>query len=171
MGIKQRGIRILTAILLSFLLLTTACAKATPDRFTAVQQESTRKGSGLAVAKDATQGSKFNQFFPTGSDGYKRVFTQEKKGFAEANLKKDGKVLAQLAISDTTSTPAAAAKFDKSTEKIAGYPSLEIGTTQTAILVSNKYQVKVISKDPTFQSGDRADWIQKFNLDGLASLK
>jgi hypothetical protein len=125
----------------------------------------------MAVAKNATQGAKFNKFFPTSGDGYKRVFTQEKKGFSEAVLKKDGKVIAQLAISDTTSSPSAAAKFDQSTEKIAGYPSVQIGTKQTAILVNQKYQVKVISKDPLFQASDRSDWIQKFNLDGLASLK
>jgi len=169
--IRYRGRQVLAAIVLSFLLLITACSSKEPDRFSQVQHESTQRNSGMAVAKNATQGAKFNQFFPTGGDGYKRVFTQEKKGFSEAVLKKDGKVIAQLAISDTTSTPSAAAKFDQSTEKIAGYPSVQVGKKQTAILVNQKYQVKVISKDPLFQASDRSDWIQKFNLDGLASLK
>jgi len=35
----------------------------------------------------------------------------------------------------------------------------------------NKYQVKVISKSPSFTASDRAAWIEKFNLDGLATLK
>lgn len=165
-----RGRKILAAVLISVLLLTYACAPKTPGRFDQAQQESTRQKSGQAVAKNATQGSKFNAFFPAGGDGYQRVYTQEKKSFSEANLKKGGKVLAQLAISDTTSTPNAAAKFSKSTKKVAGYPAVAVGNTQTAILVG-KYQVKVISKDPTFTPKDREAWIEKFNLDGLAKLK
>jgi hypothetical protein len=169
--IRTRGRKVLAGLLLSLLLLTTtACTPKAPSQFDQVQQQSTKKSSGLAVAKNATQGAKLNKFFPSGGDGYDRVYTQEKKGFSEANLKKAGKVVAQLAISDTTSTPSAAAKFDKSTKKIAGYPSVEMGSTQTSVLVS-KFQVKVISKDPKFKSSDRADWIQKFDLAGLANLK
>ncbi|BAY60741.1 hypothetical protein NIES22_08010 [Calothrix brevissima NIES-22] len=165
-----RGRRILAAVLLSVLLLTTACSSKTPGRFDQVQQESSRQKSGQAVAKDATQGSKLNKFFPDGGDGYQRVYTQEKKGFSEANLKKGGKVLAQLSISDTTSIPGAAAKFSNSTKKVGGYPSVQLGNTQTSVLVG-KYQVKVLSKDPGFTSADRETWIEKFNLDGLAKLK
>jgi hypothetical protein len=168
--IFRRGHRILVALLLSVLLLTTACAPKTPGQFDQVQKESTQKKSGLAVAKNATQGSEFNKLFPEGEDGYQRVFTQEKKGFAEANLKKGGKVVAQLAVSDTTSTPSAAAKYSSSTKKIEGYPAVTLGNTQTSILVG-KYQVKVISKDPSFSASDREDWIEKFNLSGLAQLK
>jgi hypothetical protein len=169
--LKLRGRQILAAILLTFVLLITACSPKAPDRFDQVQHESTQKSSGLAVAKTATQGAKFNKFFPKSEDGFQRVFTQEKKGFVEAVLKKDGKVIAQMAVSDTISTPEAAAKFNQSTQQIAGYPAVEVGKKQTAILVNQKYQVKVISKDPLFSSSDRSNWIQKFNLDGLASLK
>lgn len=165
-----RGRRILAAVLLSVLLLTTACSPKTPGRFDQVQQESSRQKSGQAVAKDATQGSKLNQFFPAGGDGYQRVYTQEKKGFSAANLKKDGKVLAELSISDTTSIPGAAAKFANSTKQVGGYPSVKLGNTQTSVLVG-KYQVKVLSKSPTFTAADREAWIEKFNLDGLAKLK
>jgi len=161
--------RILAALLLSVFLLTTACTAAPPSRFDQAQQESSRQRSGQAVAKDATQGSEFNKFFPAPGGGYDRVYTQEKKGFAEANLKRDGKVLAQLAVSDTTSTPGAAAKFSNSTRQIAGYPAVQIGNSQTAVLVG-KYQVKVLSKDPTFTAADREAWIKKFNLAGLAKL-
>jgi hypothetical protein len=73
-------------------------------------------------------------------------------------------------ISDTSSTPGTASKFANSTKKIGGYPAVEMGKTQTSVLV-NKYQVKVISKSPTFTASDRAAWIEKFNLSGLASLK
>ncbi|MGM3306402.1 hypothetical protein ACSQ6I_10530 [Anabaena sp. WFMT] len=165
-----RGRRILASLLLSVLLLTTACSTKAPTRFDQVQQESTKQKSGQAVVKNATQGSKLNTFFPKGGDGYDRVYTQEKKGFSEANLKKDGKVVAQLAISDTSSTPATASKYANSTKKIDGYPAVEQGKTQTSVLVG-KYQVKVISKDPLFTASDRSEWIEKFNLDGLAKLK
>jgi hypothetical protein len=163
----SRGRKIIAALLLSVLLLTTACSTKAPSRFDQVQQESTRKKSGQAVAKNATEGGKLNKFFPVAGDGYKRVYTQEKKGFSEANLKKDGKTVAQLAVSDTTSLPDAAAKFSNSTKKIGGYPAVTVGKTQTSVL-AGKFQVKVISKDPTFTESDRAAWIEKFNLDGLA---
>jgi hypothetical protein len=162
--------RVLAALLLSLVLLTTACQSKAPSQFDTAQKESSRQRSGQAVDKKATQGSEFNKFFPAAGDGYQRVYTQEKKGFAEANLKKGGKVLAQLAISDTTSTPTAAAAYSSSTKKIGGYPAKTVGSTQTGVLVG-KYQVKVISKDPTFTASDRETWLQKFNLAGLSKLK
>ncbi|MEB3148620.1 MAG: hypothetical protein ACKO9I_11080 [Sphaerospermopsis kisseleviana] len=168
--ILSRSRRILASLLLCVLLLTTACAEKAPNRFDQAQQESTKQKSGQAVVKNATQGSKLNAFFPESDDDYDRVYTQEKKGFSEANLKKDGKVVAQLAISDTTSTPTVASKYANSTKKIEGYPAVETGKTQTSVLVG-KYQVKVISKDPLFNASDREDWIEKFDLDGLAKLK
>ncbi|MBN3896032.1 MAG: hypothetical protein HWQ41_12415 [Nostoc sp. NOS(2021)] len=170
--ILHRGHRVVAALLLSVVLLTTACTQTpkAPGRFDQVQKESTQQRKGQAVTKTATQGSEFNKLFPDGGDGYQRVYTQEKKGFAEAKLKKGGKEVALLSISDTTSTPDAAAKFSKSTKKIGGYPAVEVGKTQTAILVG-KYQVKVLSRDPSFKASDRADWIEKFNLNRLANLK
>lgn len=168
--IFPRGRRIFAAVLVSVLLLTTACTPKTAGRFDQVQQESSRQKSGQAVAKNATQGSQFNKFFPAAEDGYERVYTQEKKGFAEAKLKKNGKEVAVLSISDTSSTPGAAAKFSNSTQTIAGYPAVKVGNTQTAILVG-KYQVKVLSRSPSFSASDRADWIEKFNLRGLEKLK
>ncbi len=168
--ILHRGRRVVAALLLSVILLTTSCSPKTPGRFDQAQQDSTKQKSGQAVAKTATQGGEFNKFFPGDSNGYQRVYTQEKKGFAEAKLKKGGKDIAMLSVSDTTSVPATAAKFSKSTKKIGGYPAVEIGNTQTAILVG-KYQVKVLSRDPSFTASDRAAWLEKFNLNGLAKLK
>ena len=163
--------RILATLLLSMLLLVTACATQAPSRFDQVQQESSQQRSGQAVAKDATQGSSFNKFFPSASNGFERVYTQEKKGFAEAKLKKSGKDVAMLSISDTSSTPSAAAKYQNTTKKIGGYPAVEIGNTQTGVLVSDRYQVKVISRDPSFTVSDREAWVEKFNLNGLAQLQ
>ncbi|MDZ7955724.1 hypothetical protein [Nostoc sp. DedQUE09] len=168
--ILHRGHRVVAALLLSVVLLTTACSPKTPGRFDQAQKESTQQRKGLAVAKTATQGSEFNKFFPKASDGYQGVYTQEKKGFANLKLKKGGKEVALLSISDTTSTPDAAAKFSKSTKKIGGYPAVEVGKTQTAILVG-KYQVKALSRDQSFKASDREDWLEKFNLNGLARLK
>jgi len=165
----------LAPLLLSVLLLITGCVPKAPSQFSQAQQESTQKGAQPAVAKDATQGSSFNKFFPKPGNGYERVYTQEKKGFAEAKLKKDGKDVAMLAISDTTSDltagVSATKKFEKSTEKIAGFPTVEVGKTQTAILVGDRYQVKVLSRDPSFTQEDRQAWAQKFDLAGLARLK
>ncbi|NMG09984.1 hypothetical protein [Brasilonema sp. UFV-L1] len=165
--------RILASLLLSLLLLTTACAPKTPGRFDQAQQESSQQRSGQAVAKDSTQGSEFNKFFPTPEAGYQRVYTQEKKGFAEAKLKKDGKDLAVLSVNDTQGVKGAtnpAAKFKNSTKTIAGYPAVSQGSTGTAILVGDRYQVKVQSRDPSFTEADREAWLQKFNLSGLTRL-
>ncbi|MBE9192769.1 hypothetical protein IQ230_20920 [Gloeocapsopsis crepidinum LEGE 06123] len=163
--------RVLAAFLLSILLFVTACQAQSPSRFDEVQANSSQQKSGQAVAKDATQGGSFNQFFPTASRGYERVYTQEKKGFAEAKLKKDGKDVALMAISDTRSLPTAAAKFKNATKEIAGYPALEIGSTQTAVLVADRYQVKVLSRDALFTASDREALLKQFDYQGLAKLQ
>lgn len=166
--------KVLTVLLLCVLLFTTACTPKTPGRFDQAQQQSSQQKSGQAIAKTATQGAEFNKFFPKPQDGYERVYTQEKKGFSEAKLKKAGKDVAVISISDTqgvigTANPAG--KFKTSTKKIAGYPAVSQGSNGTAILVGNRYQLKVQSRDPSFTESDRETWIQKFNLDGLSSLK
>jgi hypothetical protein len=163
--------KILAPVLLSLLLLVTACAKEPPSRFEQAQQESTQQKSGQAVVKDSTQGAEFNKFFPKGGSGYERVYTQEKKGFAEAKLKQGGKDMAMLSISDTKNNPSALAKYQNSTQTIGGYPATTLGSTQTSVLVSNRYQVKVSSRNPSFTASDREAWIQKFDLNGLARLK
>lgn len=159
------------ALVLCTTLVIAGCQTKAPSQFDQVQKDSTARNAMPAVAKDATKGGEFNKFFPKGQDGYERVYTQEKKGFAEAKLKKDGKELAMLAVTDTKSLPAAAAKFANSKARISGYPSVETGTTQTSVLVSDRYQVKVISKALTFDKEDRTEWIQKFDLAGLSKLK
>ncbi len=161
----------LAAFLLVTLLLVTSCSKA-PSRFDQAQQEST-KGSQRhqAVSKKAAQGSSFNKFFPASGEGYERVYTQEKKGFVQAKLKKDGKELAVLSISDTISNPQAAEKFKQSTEKIGGYPAVKQGTTATAILVADRFQVKIASRSSSFTESDREQWLEKFDLSGLARMK
>lgn len=164
----QRG---LVAVALCFMLAIAGCQDKAPSQFAQAQKESTARGAAPAVAKDATKGGEFNKFFPKPQEGYERVYTQEKKGFAEAKLKKDGQDQAMLAVSDTKSLPAAAAKFQDAKSSVSGYPSVDLGTTQTSVLVADRYQVKVISKAPDFDKDDRIEWIKKFDLAGLARLK
>ncbi len=152
------------------LLLLTSCSSAPPSRYQAVQQESTQRGATAVVRESATGGS-FNRFFPPEQNGYTRIYTQEKKGFAEAKLKREGKDVAVMAISDTLNTPTAKAKFTNSTDKIAGYPAVSQGATGTAILVADRFQVKVLSRDPSFSSQDRSAWLERFKLSELARLK
>ena len=152
------------------LLLLTSCATQTPSRFEQAQQESSQRGSS-AVVKESESGGSFNKFFPPSGDGYERVYTQEKKGFAEAKLKKDGKDVALLAISDTLNNPDATKKFEKSDQTIKGYPAVSQGKTGTSVLVGNRFQVKVLSRNPAFSESDRQTWLEKFDLGGLSKLK
>lgn len=169
--ISLRWRRMLVPILLSLLLFVSACASKPPSRFEQTQRETTQRGAAPAVVKEATQGASFNKFFPDSVRGYQIVPAQEKKGFAEYKVNKEGKNVAMLSISDTASLPSAAAKYQNSSLTIAGYPAVEQGSTATGILVNGRYQVKVLSRDPSFTKEDRADWLQKFNLKGLAQLK
>jgi hypothetical protein len=161
---------VLSVCLCGLFFFATGCASKPPSPYAQVQQETTQRGAPKAVAKTATQGSQFNKFFPTSANGFERIYAQEKKGFAEAKLNKDGKNVAMLSISDTKSLPSAAQKYASSTAKIAGFPTLEIGTTQTGVLVGDRYQVKVLSRDPAFTKVERQSWIQKFDLNGLSKL-
>ena len=161
--------KILLSVLLGTLLLVTSCGEQPTSRFDEAQQASTTKGSSAVVA-ESQAGSSFNRFFPTGNNEYQRVYTQEKKGFAEAKLKKDGKEVAVLAISDTLNNPSAVKKFEQSTETIGGYPAVKQGSTGTAILVGDRFQVQVLSRDDSFTEADRKTWLSKFNLNGLSQL-
>lgn len=164
----QKGLIPLSLILL---LSISACGPKTPSRFDGAQKESTGQNAKKSVVKESAEGSSFNKYLPKADSGYSVTFAQEKKGFAEAKLKKGGKEVAVLSISDTVNEPAAAKKYDKSSRQIAGYPAVDIGKNGTAILVKKHYQVKVASKDKSFAKTDREAWIEKFDLQGLESLK
>lgn len=162
--------RVFVPVLLSLLLLVSACrSPVEPSRFSQTQQETTQRNAPAAVAAEAQSGGQFNRFFPRSVEGYEIVPAQEKQGFAEYKVNQNGTNVAMLAISDTTGTPAAA-KFEGTTLTIAGYPAVEQGQNATAILVSDRYQVKVLSRDPSFSKDDRAEWLSKFDLAGLADL-
>lgn len=161
----------IAALLLSTLLLVAGCSRPDTSPYAQTQQETTERGAAPAVSREAEQGSSFNKFFPSSGQGYEVVFSQEKKGFAEAKLKQSGQDVAMLSISDTISLPQAAQKYAASTEKLAGFPVLEIGSTQTGVLVGDRYQVKVQSRSPDFTKEQRRAWLQKFNLTALSQLK
>ena len=158
------------SLVLSLCFLVNACTASPPSRYEQIQKETTQRGAPTAVVKEAQPGSSFNKFFPKGVPGYNLVPTQEKKGFAEYKVNRDGRSVAMLSISDTVSVPSAAAKYEQSTLTIAGYPAVEQGATGTGILVNGRYQVKVLSRDSSFTKEDRAAWLQKFDLKGLAQL-
>ena len=162
--------KILLTCLLGMILWITACTAAPPSRFDQAQKDSTSRGA-TSVVKESEAGGSFNRYFPEAGSGYQKVYSQEKKGFAEAKLKQGGKEVAMMAISDTLNNPSAANKFKNSTETIAGYPAVSQGKTGTAILVGNRFQVKVLSRDPSFTESDREAWLSKFDLNGLSRLK
>jgi hypothetical protein len=162
--------KFLVALFLTSCLLLTSCAQQTTSRFDAAQQESSSKGATAVVDKSQSGGS-FNRYFPSSSDGYERVYSQEKQGFAQAKLKKDGKEVAVLAISDVLNNPSTVDKFKSSSSQIQGYPAVAQGSTSTAILVGDRYQVKISSRDTTFTQSDREKWLSKFDLSGLSRLK
>ncbi len=153
-------------------LLVTSCAAASPpSQFSQTQQDTTERNAPAAVAKAAEQGSSFNTFFPKTVTGFEIVAAQEKKGFAEYKVNKAGENVAVLSINDTTSNPVAAEKYKSSTRQISGFPALDIGSNGTGLLVSDRFQVKVQSRNATFAKDDREAWLSKFDLKGLSKLK
>ena len=160
----------LVALILTSCLFFTSCSQQAPSRFDDAQQQSTSKGA-TAVVDSSQSGGTFNRYFPDSNSEYDRVYSQEKKGFAQAKLKKDGQEIAILSISDTSNNPSAASKFADSSQQISGYPAISQGNSGTAVLVADRYQVKIRSKDDSFTASDREKWLGKFDLRGLAKLK
>lgn len=115
-------------------------------------------------------GSALNKIFPPTGGGYSVTYTQEKKGFAQAEVLRNGKKQAILSISDTLTNPEAKAKFASARGSIGGYPAAPVGNQGTAILVGDRFQVQVRSQSPDLGAADREAWIQKFNLDALKRL-
>jgi hypothetical protein len=109
-----------------------------------------------------------SKFFPKdGDDGYKRVLSGEKEGYAEAKLSKDGKEVAILTITDAERLVYAKAKFEGATEKLGDLPVVVTGDTQTSVLVRGRFQVKVQSS--VLGPGARKAILAKFDLAGLGA--
>ncbi|MFO8238092.1 MAG: hypothetical protein R6U00_07565, partial [Prochlorococcaceae cyanobacterium] len=98
-------------------------------------------------------------------------YTQEKRGFSEARLKQGDSTLALLAISDTTTAPEAREKFSASSERIQGWPLVEQGPQASALLVAERFQVKVIGQGTGLDPAQRHELLDAFDLKGLAALQ
>ncbi len=123
-----------------------------------------------AASKEAIKGGEFNKFLPKTSEGFTLVYTQEKDGFAQAKLKKDGAEMATLSVTDTTNNPEAAVKYQKSNEQLSTYPLVAIGSQGTGVLIAGRFQVQIRSMADEFTENDRKAWLKKFDLNGLAGL-
>lgn len=165
----KRFPKLLIAFTLALSLFVSACTGTTSAPPQGNQSVSS-PAQPVATQKPVSGGS-FNKFFPKSEDEYKVVFAQEKTGFAEAKLNENGENIAMLSINDVANTPSAATKYKISSKTIEGFPAVTQGTTATAILVANRYQVKVQSRSDSFDADDREEWIGKFDLQGLSKLK
>jgi hypothetical protein len=126
---------------------------------------------GDVPSSQVVNGTAFNRLFPEPDEGDQLVFTQEKRGFSEARLKHGGQVKALLAISDVTTAPEARKKFETSQSSLQGWPLVEQGAQATALLVADRFQIKVIGQGDGLEAEQRQDLIGRFNLRGLAALK
>jgi hypothetical protein len=119
---------------------------------------------------EVVNGTAFNRLFPAPGPGEQLVFTQEKRGFSEAKLKQGDQTTALLAISDTITTPMAREKFAASTERLQGWPLAEQGGQASALLVADRFQVKVIGQGAGLDTQQRHDLLEAFQLQKLAAL-
>lgn len=115
-------------------------------------------------------GSAFNRLFPPPGPGEQLIFTQEKRGFSEARLKQGAQTVALLAISDTVTAPQARDKFAASRERLQGWPLAEQGDQASALLVADRFQVKVIGQGVGLDLQQRHDLLAAFQLRSLAAL-
>ncbi len=153
-------------------VVTTLLMIACGGVMTTSPYDDANKNKGPSTSKEALEGKEFNKFFPKASAPFDMVAKQDKKGVSLYELKKDGKVVAELSITDTVSTPETRDKYKTSTEKIGNYPAAPDGSLGTAVLVADRFQVKVrtLPRRRCFSKEDREEWLKKFDLDGLAKL-
>ena len=152
-----------------FTLLICGCFEQKADRWAEAQKETTKNPH--AVSKEAVAGSEFNRFFPQVEAPWDIVFKQEKTGFAQASLQKDGREVAVLSVSDTLNNPEAVEKFKESKQSLSGMPMAEVGEQGTALLVNDRFQVQVRSMDALIGPKEREEWLTKFNLQAIGRIQ
>jgi hypothetical protein len=140
-----------------------------PTRWDEVQ-EATQGRQAPAVSEESVEGGDLNRFFPKVESPFDIVFKQEKQGFAQASLQKDGQELAVFSISDTTNNPSAKEKYAESDQMLDGHPMAAAGSKGTSLLVNDRYQVQARSMDPSFGEPERIEWLQKFDLRSMSNL-
>lgn len=175
MYLQKFRISVVILVLSSVFLFSCGGKKNTTETTTPNTTTTTIDNSSTAVEEtpkeEEVEGGALNKFFPKEQEGYKVVYNQEKDGFAEASLEKDGKEVATLAISDLSTNMDTKSKYAESTMQIASYPALTKGSKGTTILVGDRYQVSIRSKEDSFDENMRKAWFEKFDLAGLANLK
>jgi hypothetical protein len=119
---------------------------------------------------EVINGTAFNRLFPEAGPGEQLIFTQEKRGFSEAKLKQGDQTKALLAISDTITAPEARDKFASTRERLQGWPLAEQGGQASALLVADRFQVKVIGQGVGLDGQQRHDLLGAFRLQELAAL-
>ena len=131
------------------------------------EKEAAKTATGIALPKNPMKGQELKGFFPKNTGDYTLAFTQEKPGFALAELReKSGEQVAALSISDLATNPGALAKFAGATAKVKGFPLVASADASTAILVGNQFEVQVRSQKAT--EDDRRLLLEEFDLEGLA---
>jgi hypothetical protein len=120
---------------------------------------------------EVVNGTSFNRLFPAPEAGEQLVFTQEKRGFSQARLRQAGEVKALLSISDVITNPSARTKFEASRERLGGWPLVEQGPQASALLVADRFQVKVIGQGSGLDAQQRHELLEGFDLSGLAALR
>jgi hypothetical protein len=166
--VKHDGARRSLALLWAALaLVALGCARREPTRWDQAEQAS--RANPTAVSREAVSGGSLNRYFPKTEAPFDLVYKQEKTGFVQASLQRQGKPVATLSISDTTSNPSAAQKYRGSGRSVAGYPAAAIGSQGTGILVAERFQVQVRSTDASFTESDRETWLGRFDLSRLSA--
>lgn len=116
-------------------------------------------------------GTAFNRLFPSPEAGEQLVFTQEKRGFSQARLLQGDQLKALLSISDVLTAPEAREKFAAAGERLQGWPLVEQGPQASALLVADRFQVKVIGQGDGLDEDSRHELLGAFDLGGLAALR
>lgn len=161
---------LISSLVVGLALSSVACCKSEKpeSRWEKAAQSAENKKKDDLPAPPVAAGGDVNKFFPKDGDGYTRTFTQEKQGFAEAKISKDGKEVATASINDTNATPDAKTKFATAPDKVAGFPLVTVGNNQSAALVANRWQVKISS--PALDAAARKQLLERFDLQGLSKL-
>lgn len=125
---------------------------------------------GNVSTRLVVNGPAFNPLFPKLHPGEQLIFTQEKRGFSQARLKEGDTTKALLSISDVLTSPTTRAKFSGARLELQSWPLVDQGTQASALLVADRFQVKVIGQGAGLTADDRHDLINAFDLKGLAAL-
>ena len=126
---------------------------------------------GNIAPREVVNGTLFNRLFPKPQTGEQLVFTQEKRGFSQARLKQGAEVRALLSISDVASSPASRNKFIHTEERLQSWPLVDQGSQASALLVADRFQVKVIGQGSGLDAQQRHELLGAFDLAALAALK